>query len=1162
MLQSIKRPGYHIERSWQEILQDWARSLPGGRDGKTRLALRESYSLTLSTLEPDVLVGPTWGVVDDLAITMTGKPEVTSSHTLDIIWMHDLFNKFPFTKTGPCNLSTPINYQVCTNLSGLPVKITRTPLFITFQSAQNFKKFNRTGEVMTKSWSEASQLCEAAGALLPRICSRRELHDLIEILRKYLFLDYVTESVFIGVDLKVSCILPHVSGSIQTMLTTCNKNLLCFVQDANKWQDGSPTAYQLWRPSRKLAYSFDVMSQRETDGENLQIMASNNQVQNETFHPSRRHKCTALSLIDLAMPTWYTMKCDQKLFSTVVCSKHFAPKSSERNRQVMKLFCPSHQHVRKDRSCLSFYWIKSHMFAKQHCHPAVKKNIFIFHAITVNQTLPLLNAGNTSLIVERYFNKIYITTVKQQYLSQGLCIKQSSAQKFRAHGNIFPCKQWVYISAVFVCDGTRDCPGDDIQCVCKPTEKTLPKMCKSFEIDSKHPVCGPLYNQTSKGTCQVFTESWANEKSKSPQTNETFSFCKVEDLKFPCKHNDLLQCFHISHICRYNKHSADSTKVLAKCRHGEHMRECENFQCNMMFKCPGFYCIPWSYVCDREWDCPSGLDESINMLCGHNRSCSGLFKCRKSQICIHLGDVCDGVGDCPTNDDEFLCTLKFAHCPFSCSCLTFAVLCMNRTVLNGQEREFFPFTVVFILKSEVKASLNFSNCKYVYLSDCTLKYFCILLSTCNTLQILSSVSTNISFLTSGCFTKCHHIKIIDISRNLLSQVPPALFSNLLFLTFVNLSSNFIHEIQPNVFSNLPELSILSFLRMNVSAAQHQVFAKLSLKFLETDNYLMCCLASPGAKCSSSVPWHFSCTDLLGSTGLNVVMPTISFFIFFSNTISVVFQRESFLINYQKGVEKTGAFGVTVGLVNFSDFLCAVPLFLLWAFSQAHEGIFVLVANKWKSSGGCYSIFCLFLAFSLLSPCVLSIFSLSRLQIVACPIDTQFKETNFVLKCCLPFVCLSVSLALLLTMLTWLVDCKLLSSEISTVICFPFVDPSHKMILVWINTLLAVSCQVAALVFIIVVHIKLIISLKASQARIAASVSKTQHSNTALAAQLITITSTNLLCWIPGSVNCLTSLLLEKYPMQLIFWTAAIIYPFNSIVNPVVFIVTTIRKMLK
>ena len=45
------------------------------------------------------------------------------------------------------------------------------------------------------------------------------------------------------------------------------------------------------------------------------------------------------------------------------------------------------------------------------------------------------------------------------------------------------------------------------------------------------------------------------------------------------------------------------------CRNGGHLENCEKFECNVMFKCPNYYCVPWTYVCDGKWDCPYAEDE-------------------------------------------------------------------------------------------------------------------------------------------------------------------------------------------------------------------------------------------------------------------------------------------------------------------------------------------------------------------------------------------------------------------------------------------------------------------------------------------------------------------------------------------------------------------------
>ena len=90
------------------------------------------------------------------------------------------------------------------------------------------------------------------------------------------------------------------------------------------------------------------------------------------------------------------------------------------------------------------------------------------------------------------------------------------------------------------------------------------------------------------------------------------------------------------------------------------------------YKCPGGYCIGHSLVCDGIWDCSSGEDEIPNC---STRNCTGLFRCKGSNICVHFSDLCDAVTDCPYEDDEQSCN-KFV-CPAGCACLMHAMWCVT-----------------------------------------------------------------------------------------------------------------------------------------------------------------------------------------------------------------------------------------------------------------------------------------------------------------------------------------------------------------------------------------------------------------------------------------------------------------------------------------------------
>ena len=119
----------------------------------------------------------------------------------------------------------------------------------------------------------------------------------------------------------------------------------------------------------------------------------------------------------------------------------------------------------------------------------------------------------------------------------------------------------------------------------------------------------------------------------------------------------------------YCIYELDDCNELTLHKNGQHLVTCETINCSAtQFKCPGYYCIPFRYVCNGRWECPGGREEDH---C--NRSnCPGLFRCWKSTICISPQDVCDGIIDCPHGDDTRFCYMTLPPCPTSCVCMLFS----------------------------------------------------------------------------------------------------------------------------------------------------------------------------------------------------------------------------------------------------------------------------------------------------------------------------------------------------------------------------------------------------------------------------------------------------------------------------------------------------------
>ena len=221
--------------------------------------------------------------------------------------------------------------------------------------------------------------------------------------------------------------------------------------------------------------------------------------------------------------------------------------------------------------------------------------------------------------------------------------------------------------------------------------------------------------------------------------------CKDHGL-LSCKHG-YSKCYNLTEICNYR---LDENNLLTPCMSGEHVENCRNIQCNMKFKCPGFYCIPWSYVCDGKWDCPGGYDEDKQLRCGVNRQCKYMFKCRNSQTCIHVGDICNDQKDCAFGDDESLCSLTGSLCLSSCLCLGSAIKCYNVRTEND----------LYLTSVSVYNVLLTSHCDHVFLAP--------LLKILKPLIVLSLTYNNLS--SCDIIPGLHKMLMIDLGFNNIEHV--------------------------------------------------------------------------------------------------------------------------------------------------------------------------------------------------------------------------------------------------------------------------------------------------------------------------------------------------------------------------------------------------------
>ncbi len=127
------------------------------------------------------------------------------------------------------------------------------------------------------------------------------------------------------------------------------------------------------------------------------------------------------------------------------------------------------------------------------------------------------------------------------------------------------------------------------------------------------------------------------------------------------------------------------------------------------------------------------------------------------------------------------------------------------------------------------------------------------------------------------------------------------------------------------------------------------------------------------------------------------------------------------------------------------------------------------------------------------------------------------------------------------------------------LCLPFVDPADQVHLIKVFVWFTLISETVTSGAIIVMHVVLVQEVKMISENFLGVKSK-QESKFVLVGQLIMVTASNILCWLPANVVYLVSMFLTRYPIDLVVWTTIAVLPLNAIFNPAIFLSVSVRKM--
>ncbi len=957
----------------------------------------------------------------------------------------------------------------------------------------------------------------------------------------------------------------------------CLQNVSTQFQVVNTWENRNPVAWQPQRvePTRVLP-EYTIHIHRKT----IPIMYLCNKTKNSflsdipdfdgcnyyssqsiSFHSTnllrfsaKRAKsalCSLMLLTNLAKPYLVEVNCSAPIVTDVLC--YHSEESQEKpaltylDTTVWEKSC-----VMKNNTCFKFLTREFNMSQFSSNELSVNEGScqlaqqleFLFEA--TETIFPPLSVEHCKILIvynrlwNRYLYEAYSNTNKES--TAGIFVNTGTKPMQFALRHLYECGNETYIANQFMCDGFQDCPGesDEVGCNCNNSLNYSNK-CRYLDLGGGKRKCSIFYFSARNGSCHLYDSSFKAMPSKSARSIGA-------ELTIPsqlsCNSNRSVR-YNVSQICSYTLRS----QHVSPCPRGEHLRKCLHFECNMMFKCPGHYCIPWHYICDGKWDCPRGTDESNIHQCRKQlRACNSMFKCRNSTACASIGNICDGNKNCPSGDDESLCTLQNVLCPSECDCLTFVIKCFNISFFESSP-SLSHFNIILINQTSVSTRhINFAEAVLFTIVNSNVTAICNIVSRYNHLLLLGASSNRIAEVSGDCFSVAFDLKVINLSENLICHISQRAFAEKSKLLYLDLKMNLLTEILDNWILNTSNIKYISIKDNPLKLVGSKSFEKFQTTILDTNQFSVCCFLPKKNHCTDKIPWYISCERLLGNHSIQVTFYSVFILSLCMNLTSIFLQL--FLCHKQK----FSGFVVLLISVGITDIEISLYLGIISVFDTVFKGTFVLRYSDWTSSSLCFVALGVNLNFHSVSPLLLCLMSLARLMVVWYPVESKYKERNYVLRRVLAVVSVCCVVTVVLTNVGHVV-----LGEAPFSLCSPFLDPSNKAIVIKCFTGLVTALNYFATIFVSIIHSWLYLILRRSQAQIQAARSA-QQSNGFLLAQLQFITGCNMLCWVPTGVIH-SSLALEEYPIEIVFWETAVLAPLNAVMIPLIFVCTDVKKLL-
>ena len=641
------------------------------------------------------------------------------------------------------------------------------------------------------------------------------------------------------------------------------------------------------------------------------------------------------------------------------------------------------------------------------------------------------------------------------------------------------------------------------------------------------------------------------------------------------------------------------------CRNNTHLEQCEDFKCPPGFvKCPNSYCIPLHYINNQLDDCPLGQDEGAMFYNPNSNFVCNPFDLEALTF-VHPDQVCDDIPQCPQGEDEWDCDVI---CEPNLICAGGAVaINPSWTVKTVKSFHFINRRTKYVDISGFTASdffkatydLEVQNILFLKLSNCDIEslYIRTHLDTSldsplqaehefRALLRLDLSHNNISYLGGkfGHFRRMPNLQSLNISYNKHLVVTGEDFKIIAeHLNILDLSYTAVNGLDKQMFADFVDLQNLYLvgcplkslrpifpvslrtldLRLtNPRRLSADVFNKIDkLKSVYAPNYKVCCeqvrgSAIPSHACIAENDVLSSCTDLIEQPIQRVLLWIVGLFSLFGNVIVILYRlvwdRDVLLKSH----------GVFILNLSISDLMMGIYLIVIASADVKYSGSYVWHDQDWRLGNLCQLAGLMSTLSSESSAIFIFLITLDRFFVIKYPFgQVRFSRLGTVITC----------------ISAWLIGLAIAVLPLLPPFQHWEVYSTNGMCLgLPLNLDRPPGWQFSVAIFV-GFNFLLFICIAAGQFSIYKAISGTKIPNGdansrlsqrkrqqefAVAKQLSLITITDFLCWFPIGALGLANLTGQEVGSDVYAWSAVLILPINSALNPVLYTVPALKKKWK